>query len=214
MIARINGTVEAVSQEAILVNVGELGYEVLVPAGDIAHLQTRVGQRISLFTMQYIEGNASFGQLAPRLLGFLREQDRDFFMLFTTVKGIGTRRALRAIAAPVAQIAAAIVRQDTHFLTSLPEIGKRTAERIIAELSGRVDIYAGPPACATADRSVPAVEVQRTEEQRQAIAALTALGERRAEAENWVDRACRVDPALAHSADIVKAAYKLKGGGG
>ena len=206
MIARINGTVEAVSQEAILVNVGELGYEVLVPAGDIAHLQTRVGQRISLFTMQYIEGNASFGQLAPRLLGFLREQDRDFFMLFTTVKGIGTRRALRAIAAPVAQIAAAIVRQDTHFLTSLPEIGKRTAERIIAELSGRVDIYAGP--------SVPAVEVQRTEEQRQAIAALTALGERRAEAENWVDRACRVDPALAHSADIVKAAYKLKGGGG
>ena len=202
MIARIQGTLELVTEDNILVNVGDISYEILVPAADLPHLQTRVGQRIALFTMQYLEGNASFGQLAPRLLGFLREQDKDFFQLFITVKGIGPRRALRSLAAPVSQVAAAIVRKDTKFLTGLPEIGKRTAEQMIAELSGKVDIYASP------SESVPTVK--HTDEQLNAIAALTALGERRAEAENWVDRACRTDPALVKSSDIMRAAYKLK----
>jgi Holliday junction DNA helicase RuvA len=204
MIARLNGTVAAVNQDTILVNVGDLGYEVLVPAVDIVPLQRRVGQRVSLLTIEYIEGNAAFGQLTPRLLGFLREQDRDFFELFITVKGIGPRRALRALTAPVEQVAAAIVRADGRFLSTLPEIGKRTAERIITELTGRVDAFAGP-----AGSGGPA-RLERSEEQCQAIAALTALGERQAEAENWVDRACRVDPTLKRSSDIVKAAYRLK----
>ena len=202
MIARIQGTLELAAEDHILVNVGDISYEVLVPAADIPHLQTRVGQRVALFTMQYLEGNASFGQLAPRLLGFLREQDKNFFQLFITVKGIGPRRALRSLAAPVSQVAAAIVRKDAKFLTGLPEIGKRTAEQMIAELSGKVDLYAGP-----SDTAAP---VKHTDEQINAIAALTALGERRAEAENWVDRACRADPALIKSSDIMRAAYKLK----
>lgn len=112
MIARIQGTLELAAENHILVNVGDISYEVLVPTADIPHLQTRIGQRVALFTMQYLEGNAGFGQLTPRLIGFLRQQDKDFFEIFITVKGIGPRRALRSLSAPVSEVAAAIVRKD------------------------------------------------------------------------------------------------------
>ncbi|HTV47662.1 MAG TPA: Holliday junction branch migration protein RuvA [Phycisphaerae bacterium] len=206
MIARINGTVEAVNEESALVAVGELSYEVLVPAVDIPHLQSQVGRRVAFFTLEYIEGNASFGQLSPRLIGFLRRQDKEFFERFITVKGIGPRRALRVLAAPVSEIAAAVNRKDLHYLTGLPEIGKRTAEHVIAELSGKVDEFAGP-----AGSSV--VVQQRTDEQEQAIVAMVSLGEKRPEAENWVDRACRADKSLTESSTIMRAAYRLKAGG-
>jgi len=205
MIARINGTVEAVNEESALITVGEFSYEVLVPAVDIPHLQTQVGRRVAFFTLEYIEGNASFGQLSPRLLGFLRRQDKEFFERIITVKGIGPRRALRVLVAPVAEIAAAINRKDVRYLTGLPEIGKRTAEHVIAELSGKVDEFAGPDG--------PSVAVQRTDDQEQAIAALVSLGEKRPEAENWVDRACRADRSLTDSSEIMRAAYRLKAGG-
>lgn len=210
MIARINGIIEAVNDESVLVTVGDLTYELHVPAVDLPHLQANMGQRSMFFTLEYIEGNASFGQLAPRLLGFLRQDDKAFFQKFITVKGIGPRRALRALTAPVGQIAAAICRKDTKFLTSLPEIGKRTAEQVIAELSGKVDHFAtggaGGPTSGAA--------VERPDELQQAITALVSLGERRAEAENWVDRVCRADPTLKKTADIVRAAYRLKAGTG
>ncbi len=207
MIARINGTVEAVGTDAVLVFVGDMGYELYVPAVDLPRLQTQVGNRVTFFTLEYIEGNASFGQLAPRLIGFMRSDDKEFFQKFITVKGIGPRRALRALTKPIDQIAGAICRKDSKFLTSLPEIGKRTAEQMIAELYGKVDSFATPGTGVAAEAAKP-----RTEAQSQAIAAMVQLGERRIEAENWVDRACAVDPALAGSNAIMKAAYRLKAG--
>ena len=206
MIARIQGRIDAVNETAAIISVGEISYEVLTPAVDIAHLQRHIGQRISFVTLHYMEGNASFGQLTPRLIGFIRQQDKDFFEQFITVKGIGPRRALRALTQPVDRIAAAINQKDVRFLTSLPEIGKRTAEQIIAELSGKVDQFAGPG-------GTSAVPAARTDDQTAAIEAMIALGERPAEAENWVDRACRADPSLSGSGSIMKAAYRLKAGG-
>ncbi len=206
MIARIQGRVESVSETATIISVGDICYEVLTPAVDIPHLHQHIGQRITFVTLHYMEGNASFGQLTPRLIGFIRQQDKDFFEQFITVKGIGPRRALRALTQPVDRIAAAINQKDSRFLVGLPEIGKRTAEQIIAELSGKVDQFAGSAAGVAAP---PA----RTDAQRSAIEAMISLGERAAEAENWVDRACRADPTLSNSASMMKAAYRLKAGG-
>lgn len=210
MIARISGIIDAVYDESVLVTVGEISYELHVPAVDIPHLRSHIGQRMTLFTLEYIEGNASFGQLAPRLIGFLRDDDKAFFQKFITVKGIGPRRALRVLTAPVGQIAAAIGRKDAKFLTNLPEIGKRTAEQIIAELSGKVDQFA-TGADGTMDKTA---FVERPDELESAITALVSLGERRLEAESWVDRACRADSTLKKTADIVRAAYRLKAGTG
>jgi Holliday junction DNA helicase RuvA len=205
MIVRLSGKLDFVGEDCVHLTLGDITRELLVPAADIPFLQTKIGQAVTFFTLEYIEGNASFGQLAPKMLGFLRTDDKDFFDLFTTVKGIGTRKALRALAIPTSQIAAAIALKDTRKLSSLPTIGKRAAEQIIAELHGKVDKFA-----VGASAAVPVAQLP--EHEQQAIEVLVTLGERRAEAENWVQRVCQVDPTLQDAQKIVQGVYRLKAG--
>jgi Holliday junction DNA helicase RuvA len=208
MIVRLSGKLDFVGEDCVHITPGgsELTHELLVPAADIPFLQTKIGQHVSFFTLQYLEGNPSFGSLAPKMLGFLRADDKDFFDLFTTVKGIGTKKALKAFAIPTAQIAAAIALKDTRKLSSLPTIGKRAAEQIIAELHGKVEKFAVGAAPSVPVESLP-------DHQQSAIAALITLGEKRNEAENWVRRVCEVDPSLKDPNKIVPAVYRLKNGG-
>jgi Holliday junction DNA helicase RuvA len=208
MIVKLSGKLDYVGDDCVHVTLGDLTHELLVPAADIPFLQTKVGQNVTFFTVEYLEGNASFGQLAPKMLGFLRVQDRAFFDLFTTVKGIGTRKALRALAISTGDIARAIALKDTRKLSSLPTIGKRMAETIVAELHGKVDKYAGG---ATDGAGGVPVE-QLPEHQSLAIEALVKLGERRSDAEGWVKRACQVDAALKDPQKILRAVYQLKAG--
>ena len=206
MIARISGRLEEVRGPAAVVDVGSgLWYEVLVPACDIERLRRRVGQDVVLHTLHYLEGDLSRGAAIPRLLGFLSEQDRRFFQVFTTVKGVGARKALRALARPVAEVAAAIQARDAKLLITLPEIGRRTADTIIAELNGKVDEFAGEiPAESAEALSGPAGE---------AVAVLVQLGERRADALTLVERVLAVAPDLATPEEIIQQVYKLKAGG-
>jgi Holliday junction DNA helicase RuvA len=205
MIVRLSGKLDFVGEDSVHVTLGDITRELLVPAADVPFLQTKIGQTVTFFTLEYIEGNASFGQLAPKMLGFLRTDDKDFFDLFTTVKGIGTRKALRALAIPTSQIAAAIALKDTRKLSSLPTIGKRAAEQIIAELHGKVEKFA-----VGASAVVPLAKLP--EHEQQAIEVLVTLGERRAEAENWVQRVCQVDSTLQDAQKIVQGVYRLKAG--
>jgi len=206
MIVRVNGKLEFVGEEAVHVTVGDFTYELFVPAADVPLLQTKVGQAVTFFTLDYIEGNASFGQLAPKLIGFLRHDDKEFFNLFISVKGIGPRKALRAFTIPVGQIASAIALKDTRILKSLPGIGGRAAEQIIAELHGKVETFA------TGGTAAPVPTAQRADYQQSAIEVLVKLGERRVEAENWVERVCRVDPAITDPQKVIQAVYRLKAG--
>ncbi len=208
MIVKLCGKLEYVGEDCVHVTLGDLTHELLVPAADVPFLQTKIGQSVAFFTVEYIEGNASFGQLAPKMLGFLRVADREFFDLFTTVKGIGTRKALRALAMPTGEIARAIALKDTRKLSSLPTIGKRMAETIVAELHGKVEKFATG---AVAEEGGMKVETLPDYEQT-AIEALVKLGERRVDAESWVKRACQVDPALKDPQKIVPAVFRLKAG--
>jgi len=205
MIVKLTGKLDYVGEDAVHVTLNDLTHELLVPAADIPFLQTKVGQSITFFTLEYFEGNASFGQLAPRMLGFLRIEDREFFDLFTTVKGIGTKKALRAFAIPTTQIASAIALKDTRKLSSLPQIGKRAAEQIVAELHGKVERFAVGASAAIPVEQLPDFE-------QSAIEVLVKLGERRPDAENWVKRARQADPALKDPQKIIKAVYALKAG--
>ncbi|MFW6132308.1 MAG: Holliday junction branch migration protein RuvA, partial [Planctomycetota bacterium] len=131
MIARIAGTLKAAGEGTVLIDAGGgLWYELLVPSCDMERHGRRVGQEAVLHTLHFIEGDPARGMQQPRLIGFSSEADREFFRVFTTVKGVGVRKALRAMVRPVAEVAAAIQAKDTRFLVALPEIGKRTAEQI------------------------------------------------------------------------------------
>jgi len=207
MIARIAGRLEHVVDGAGLIDTGSgLWYEVLIPACDVERLTRRVGQDVVLATIHYLDGAPSRGSQTPRLVGFSREEDRRFFTLFTTVKGIGIRKALRALARPVAEVAAAIAGRDAKFLATLPEIGKRTAEQIIAELHGKVDEFAGPAVVAGAEGELSAAASE-------AVAVLVQLGEKRADAIALVQRVLAVAPEADSAEQIIQHAYKVKAGG-
>ena len=207
MIARITGRLEELTPTSATVDVGGgLWYEVLVPACDSGRLAQKLGQEITLHTLHFIEGDASFGSQTPRLVGFLSTTDRQFFRTFTTVKGIGIRTALKALERPVGEIAAAIQGKDARFLATLPKIGKRTAEQIIAELHGKVEEYVGPAAAAAAEAaglSEPAAE---------AVSVLVQLGERRPDALALVERVVAVDPEAKTPEEIIRLVYRLKAG--
>ena len=181
-------------------------YEVHVPACDVERLARRVGQEVVLHTIHIVEGDPARGQVAPRLIGFSSEADRDFFKTFTKVKGIGVRKALRALVRPVAEIAAAIEAKDARFLVALPEIGKRTAEQIIAELHGKVERFAG--------EAIPTPEISDLSKAgNEAVSALVQLGEKRPDAIGLVERVLAVAPEAQTPEEIIRRVYKLKVGG-
>jgi len=205
MIVRITGRLERVTEASALVDAGAgLVYEVLVPAADVERLSRRCGQEVVLYTIHYLEGDLSHGAAVPRLAGFLTESDREFFRVFTTVKGIGVRKALRTLARPVAEVAAAIAAKDVRFLKDLPEIGPRMAERIVAELHGKVEEFTGGVSV-VAESDLPEAAAE-------AVAVLVQLGERRADAVALVERVLAVAPELDRPEAILQQAYRLKAG--
>lgn len=195
------------TESSALVDCGAgLWYEVLVPAWEMERLSRRVGQDIVLHTIHIVEGDPSRGAVIPRLIGFAGEIDRAFFQTFTKVKGIGVRKALRAMVRPPAQIAAAIEAKDATFLTALPEIGKRTAEQIITDLHGKVGKFAGESTTGAESQPMPEAGAE-------AVSVLVQLGERRVDALALVERVLAVAPELSNPEAIIQQAYRLKSGG-
>lgn len=206
MINRIAGELESVTEDgrALLV-CDHLTYELLTPGADHQRLGTMIGQRVMFHTLHYLENRDQGAAYMPRLIGFASPEDRSFFELFTTVKGIGNRKALRALQLPFPAIASAIAQRDLDLLKSLPEIGKRTAETIVAELHGKVDRYV----------ELKPIDSARSNDDRYALAndavgVLVQLGENRVQARQLVDRALSADGALTTAEALVAAAFRLK----
>jgi Holliday junction DNA helicase RuvA len=210
MIAALTGEIRHVDEHSIHLQSGPILYELLVPAAAVPELQANLGQTVTFHTIFYLAGDPTRGGQEPTLIGFLHAEDKKFFNLFTTVKGIGPRRALRALTVPVGELAAAIESKDAKFLVGLPEIGKRTAEQIVAELAGKLKDFvttaraAGLPAAGPASR--------RSAMEEDAIAAMTHLGERRADAENLLHRALAANPDLASTDQLLREMLRLRAG--
>ena len=214
MITAITGTIARVDDDRLHLDCGPVRIEVLVPAADVADLEGLRSREVTLHTVAYLEGEASGGNLTPRLIGFRDERDRDFFRVFVTVKGIGPRKALKALAVPAGEVARAIEMRDARALTKLPQIGKRAAELLIAELAGKVGRFvpAGIEATPVSRPSSPAGSLQLSEAEEEAVATLVALGERRADAEGLLARV-RQQPEAPTAADrLVRAMLRLRSG--
>lgn len=142
MITKITGELINVQQDAATLAHDAFEYEVLIPEFTRRQLQSRIGETVSLHTIQYLDGNPQQGRLSPRLVGFTNEAERQFFALFCSVDGVGTKKALRAMVKPVQEVATMIEEQDPKGLSTLPGIGPATAERIIAKLRRKVPKFA------------------------------------------------------------------------
>ncbi len=207
MIVRVSGTLSDIGEEAVVVERDGLAYEVLVPRYGIAELAACRGLAVTLHTMEYLEGNLAGGNFVPRIVGFLHPSDRAFFEIFLTVKGIGVRKALRALAEPVGRIAAMIEAADTVGLSKLPGIGRRTADTVVAELRGKLKEFG-----AIGSGFTTPVQSELTQAQRDALELLVNWGDGRADAERWLARAAQLHAGLKTADEWVRAAYRIKTG--
>lgn len=187
MISRIEGRIASAGASRVEIDLGGgLWREVQTPAYLAEQLGARTGEVVTLFTLEYLESVHQGASFVPRLLGFARGEHRRLFELLTSVKGLGAKRALRAMAIEPERIAGAIARRDARALIELPEVGKKLAETILLELADKVG-----PLLSESERSgldARSVELKGGlgSSALEAIAGLEALGESAGEAERLV----------------------------
>ncbi len=126
--------------DSILLLVGGLGYEILLNPQMLEKLKSKNGM-IDGDVCLYVYYHQTERQPKPVLIGFETREDKAFFQTFITVDAIGPMKAVKAMTCPTEEIAAAIEKKDVQFLSTLSGIGKRTAEKIIATLHGKVERF-------------------------------------------------------------------------
>ena len=204
MIARIEGKLVKLDTDSALVQVGALGYEILLPGYCVNALSGKIGSDIVLCTMEYYEGTPGGGSFTPRMVGFLSDSEKDFFNRFVSVKGIGIKKGLRSLSVPIATIAVAIEDADDKLLKSLPGVGKRMAQQIIAELKGKLEAFAE-----RVEASRPA-EPRFEQFQAEALEILIAWGEKRTEVMELIELAAKRHPDIKSAEALVPLIYRLK----
>lgn len=134
MIASLAGTLVRKDPSDILVETSGVGYQIYIPVSTLTVLP-EVGEDVRLHTFQYVREDT----LA--LYGFATQAERRLFSELLGVSGIGPKVALAilSVASPN-DIRAAISAGDTEFITSVPGIGKKTAERVVVDLRDKMDM--------------------------------------------------------------------------
>lgn len=184
MIVKITGKLVALYADRAIIEAAPFQYETLIPEFTRRQLQSELQKTVSLYTLEYIDGAPNQGRLVPRLLGFLTDVEREFFEIFCSVDGVGTKKALRAMVRPVREIAEMIEQQEHKALATLPGIGPATAERIVAKLRRKVSkalLMTPRPSDALADAELPSDVVN------EAYLALIGLGHSESEARKLID---------------------------
>jgi len=187
MIGRLEGRLLQKNPPTLLVDVGGVGYEVDVPMSTFYQLPA-VPERVVLLTHLAVRDDAH------QLYGFGTADERAAFRELIRISGVGARTALAVLSGlSVAELAQAITRQESARLTRVPGIGKKTAERLLLELKGKLGADIGTTASAGgSDASVDVVH------------ALLALGYNEREANAVV----RQLPAGTGTADGIRLALK------
>ena len=132
MIGRITGTLLGIEQQTALVDVGGVGYEIECPISTLCELPT-IGETVTLLTHFVVREDAQL------LFGFLTHDDRESFRILIKISGVGPKLAIGVLSGLSGEeLAAAVERDDVATLTRLPGVGKKTAERLLVELRGRM----------------------------------------------------------------------------
>ncbi|MFN3883146.1 MAG: Holliday junction branch migration protein RuvA [Rhodocyclaceae bacterium] len=137
MIGRIAGTLLEKNPPQIVVDVGGIGYELDVPMSTFYNLPNQ-GEKVALVTHLVVREDAHL------LFGFLTEAERATFRQLMKISGIGARIALAVLSGlSVEELAQAVARQETGRIVRIPGIGKKTAERLLLELKGKLPAIGG-----------------------------------------------------------------------
>jgi Holliday junction DNA helicase RuvA len=145
LIGRLKGRLEAKVPPQVLVDCGGVAYELDVPMSTFYGLPA-TGAEVSLFT------HLSIKEDAHTLYGFGTLEERSTFRQLIKISGVGPRTALSVLSGlSVAELAEAVTLQDAVRLQKIPGIGKKTAERLLLELKGKLTSSARAPASSGSD---------------------------------------------------------------
>lgn len=147
MIGSLRGPVSHVGLDHVIIDLGGVGYRVVVAPALVGRL--RAGSEASLFIHHLVRDDQQ------ALFGFAKPEELAFFELLMTVTGVGPRLALAITGAhPVTRLQMAIVTDDLDVLTSVPGVGRKTAQRVVLELKEKIHaagIAVGPGAAGDSD---------------------------------------------------------------
>lgn len=131
MIGFLRGTIDTVTTNYLIIDTGNIGYKVLVSNSLLS--KVRKGSNLKLYTFTYVREDIL------ELFGFENHEDLVLFELFLTISGIGPKTALGIFAkGTFSQITNAIVSNDVDFFSGIPRLGRKNAQKIIIELSGKI----------------------------------------------------------------------------
>ena len=200
MIGYIQGKILKKEDDRLLVLANQIGFEILVPAVVMEALSDRqVGDELAL----HVYFQQTERQPKPVLIGFIHEIEKEFFQSFISVEDIGPLKAVKAMTLPIGEIARAIEARDLDSLARLKGIGKRTAQKIIATLEGRMGKFAlmrteskaPPPAADDVAQQVLDVMVNQ-------------LGHRVVDAKRMIAEAFKRNHAIATPEDLFDEVYR------
>ena len=208
MIAQIEGKLISLEDDSGLLQVGQICYEVMLPGYAVSELSGKVGSDIMLYTMEYYEGAPAGGNLIPRMIGFLSQGEKKFFTRYISVKGMGIKKGLKSLAIPISTIAHAVEAGDEKMLMTLPAVGKRLSQVIIAELKGKLEEFAigeGHIVSAAAGKEFQSYQVE-------AMEILIAWGEKRNESMELIKIASERHPDIKTAEELIPLVYRIKQG--
>lgn len=204
MIGKLKGTVDAIGEAHVLVDVNGVGYEVQASARTLRSLQ--IGQQVSLSIETQMREDAI------RLFGFTSEVERAWFRTLQTIQGVGAKVALAVLSTLAPQdLASAIALQNWAAVEQSPGVGKKLAQRIVAELKHKA------PALSLAGLNVSSTALAgragaagpaRGDTAAEAISALTNLGYQPAQASQAVASALAELGEAADTAKLIRRGLK------
>ena len=165
MIASLFGTIKSLKIDQLVIDVNGVGY--------LVNISSRTSGQLSLGRDAQIHTSMVVREDSLTLFGFLEVAERDFFELLQTVSGIGPKVALAITQAmEISDLASAVKRRDENSISAIPGIGKKSAQRLILELEGKLDF------------AIKDISIKELSWREEVIDALVGLGFSRRQAES------------------------------
>jgi Holliday junction DNA helicase RuvA len=199
MIGKLTGRLDSIAFNAVIVDVGGVGYEVMVGARTLTSLPP-VGETVTFAIDTHVREDEI------RLFGFATEHERAWFRALQTVQGVGARIALAVLGTLSAgEVANAVALQDKGQVARAPGVGPKVAARIVAELKDKMPSLA--PALRPAG-GAPVAALPEGLAARDAVSALTNLGYAHGEAAAAVSAAIGKVGREARAEDLIRLGLK------
>lgn len=210
MISRITGKISRLTEETVTIFLNGLHYDLLIPSGLYDKLKdvAEKNAEITLHTINFIEAGDRKNYHYPRLIGFTNPVDKEFFLQFTTVGGLGIKNGLKSLTLSVRDIATAIETRDSGTLKRLPGIGGRMADKIIAELSGKMARFA----LSKGEQPLTAVGKDKEDMFVEAVEVLMQLQYNRVSAEEMIQKALKINPKIKNTEELISMIFKIEAG--